>query len=138
MQHGLGERGGVDPNSGLLITGPESLSEVDLSHNRTDMDKYALAHPLEDAHVLEHGGDDEAVAGPPDPGREEPDERLPTGRFGGKDVPRALGSLKGGGHLDRAGHRWHPTRGPRRGLPDCAMLTGLSAGQLPPLPGSTR
>ncbi len=48
VQHGLGERGGVDPNSDLLITGPETLSEDDLLRNRTDMDKYALAHPLDD------------------------------------------------------------------------------------------
>lgn len=57
VQHGLGERGGVDPNSGLLITGPESLSEEELARNRTDMDKYALAHPLDDQFYQERSPD---------------------------------------------------------------------------------
>lgn len=57
VQHGLGERGGVDPNSELLITGPETLSEEDLARNRTDMDKYALAHPLDDQFYRERSPD---------------------------------------------------------------------------------
>ncbi len=57
VQHGLGERGGVDPNSGLLITGPETLSEEELARNRTDMDRYALAHPLDDQFYQERSPD---------------------------------------------------------------------------------
>ena len=48
VQHGLGERGPVDPNSGLLIAGPETLPEEELAKNRTDMAAEALAHPLDD------------------------------------------------------------------------------------------
>ncbi len=57
VQHGLGERGGTDPNSGLLITGPETLSEDELAQNRTDMEKYALAHPLDDEFYWERSPD---------------------------------------------------------------------------------
>ncbi len=49
VQHGLGERGARDPNSGLLVSGPETLSDEELAHNRTDMEAHALAHPLDDA-----------------------------------------------------------------------------------------
>ena len=64
VQHGLGERGGVDPNSGLLITGPESLTEDELAHNRTDMDRYALAHPLDDQFYRERSPDYSKVTVP--------------------------------------------------------------------------
>ena len=47
VQHGLGTRGFVDPNSGLLVSGPETLTTEELAQNRADIDA-ALAHPLDD------------------------------------------------------------------------------------------
>ena len=48
VQHGLGERGPVDPNSGLLVAGPETLSDDELARGRTDINALLLAHPLDD------------------------------------------------------------------------------------------
>ncbi|HEX7594633.1 MAG TPA: CocE/NonD family hydrolase, partial [Anaerolineae bacterium] len=47
VQHGLGKRGFVDPNSGLRVSGPETLTSEELAQNRADID-LALAHPLDD------------------------------------------------------------------------------------------
>ncbi len=47
VQHGLGKRGFVDPNSGLLVSGPETLTTDELARNRADIDT-ALSHPLDD------------------------------------------------------------------------------------------
>ncbi len=47
VQHGLGKRGFVDPNSGLLVSGPETLMGEELARNRADID-LALSHPLDD------------------------------------------------------------------------------------------
>jgi hypothetical protein len=46
MQHGLGQRGPLEPNTGELACGPETLTDEDLAHNRTDMVADALAHPV--------------------------------------------------------------------------------------------
>jgi hypothetical protein len=46
----------------------------------------ALAHPGEHGHVLEHGADHQAVAGPPDRAREAADQRLPPRRLGRQHV----------------------------------------------------
>ncbi|MCL4393900.1 MAG: CocE/NonD family hydrolase [Chloroflexi bacterium] len=48
VQHGLGKRGYVDPNSGLLVSGPETLTTDELARNRTDIDAGVLAHPEDD------------------------------------------------------------------------------------------
>jgi len=64
VQHGLGERGPRDPNSGLLVTGPETLSEKELAGNRTDMVRDALAHPLDDDFWKERSPDWEKVKVP--------------------------------------------------------------------------
>jgi predicted acyl esterase len=53
VQHGLGRRGPVDPNNGLLVAGPETLTDDELARNRTDMVADALAHPLDDAFYRE-------------------------------------------------------------------------------------
>jgi uncharacterized protein len=53
VQHGLGRRGPTDPNNGLLVTGPETLTDDELAQNRTDMVADALAHPLDDAFYRE-------------------------------------------------------------------------------------
>ncbi len=47
VQHGLGKRGPVDPNSGLLVAGPETLSVEELAKNRADIDAPVLANPLD-------------------------------------------------------------------------------------------
>ena len=48
VQHGYGERGERDPNSGLLVAGPETLSEEDLARNRVGLEEQVLEHPLDD------------------------------------------------------------------------------------------
>ncbi|MQB01599.1 MAG: CocE/NonD family hydrolase [Actinobacteria bacterium] len=48
VQHGLGSRGPRDPNTGELVCGPETLSDVDLEHNRVAFGDEILSHPLDD------------------------------------------------------------------------------------------
>ena len=48
VQHGYGERGERDPNSGLLVAGPETLSEEELARNRVGLEEQVLEHPLDD------------------------------------------------------------------------------------------
>ncbi len=48
LQHGYGARGFVDPNSGLLVAGPETLSDEELARNLVDLSGHVLAHPLDD------------------------------------------------------------------------------------------
>ncbi len=64
VQHGLGERGGVDPNSSLRIAGPETLSAEELAQNRTDMEKHVLAHPLDDELYRERSPDFSTITVP--------------------------------------------------------------------------
>ncbi len=45
VQHGLGSRGLVDPNTGVEACGPETLSEEELEANRVDMRATIKAHP---------------------------------------------------------------------------------------------
>ncbi len=47
LEHGYGERGFVDPNSGLLVSGPETLSDAELADSRVDLSGKVLAHPLD-------------------------------------------------------------------------------------------
>jgi predicted acyl esterase len=49
VQHGVGERGRRDPNTGELVAGPETLSEEELARNRRDMAEQIEAHPFDDA-----------------------------------------------------------------------------------------
>jgi predicted acyl esterase len=46
VQYGTGERGSVNPNTGELVAGPETLSDEELVKNRTDLDMDILSHPL--------------------------------------------------------------------------------------------
>jgi predicted acyl esterase len=46
VQHGSGERGGRNPHTGELATGPEVLPEKELEANRVDLAAQALEHPL--------------------------------------------------------------------------------------------
>jgi predicted acyl esterase len=57
VQHGLGERGPVNPNTGELVTGPETLSADELAKNRTDFGSTILAHPFDDYYHKERSPD---------------------------------------------------------------------------------
>jgi predicted acyl esterase len=57
VQHGLGTRGPTDPNSGLLVAGPETLPEEELLRNRADMVQAVLDHPLEDDYYRQRSPD---------------------------------------------------------------------------------
>jgi predicted acyl esterase len=48
VQHGLGERGPVNPNTGEQVTGPRTLSDEQLAGNRTDLGAAIQTHPLDD------------------------------------------------------------------------------------------
>ncbi len=57
VQHGLGERGPVNPNTGELVAGPETLSDEELAGNRTDLAAEIQAHPLVDDYHRERSPD---------------------------------------------------------------------------------
>ena len=57
VQHGLGERGSVNPNTGELVTGPETLSDEELVRNRTDLGAAIREHPLDDDYHRERSPD---------------------------------------------------------------------------------
>jgi predicted acyl esterase len=48
VQHGVGERGFVNPNTGEPVAGPETLSEDDLAANRSAFGDDIRAHELDD------------------------------------------------------------------------------------------
>jgi uncharacterized protein len=48
VQHGLGERGPVNPNTGELVCGPMTLSEEELERNRLDLGEAIRQHRLDD------------------------------------------------------------------------------------------
>ncbi len=47
VQHGLGDRGPVSPNTGQPVAGPETLSDRELAARRTDLRRAILSHPLD-------------------------------------------------------------------------------------------
>ena len=57
VQHGCGKWGPINPNTGALITGPETLSEEELASNRTNFEDEILAHPLDDDYHRERSPD---------------------------------------------------------------------------------
>jgi predicted acyl esterase len=57
VQHGLGKRGFVSPNTGELVGGPETLSEEELAKNRVDLRKELTEHPLDDPYHRERSPD---------------------------------------------------------------------------------
>ena len=61
VQHGRGERGPVDPNTGELACGPDTLSEKELAANRADFAAGVAAHPLDDDYHRARSGDWERV-----------------------------------------------------------------------------
>lgn len=56
VQYGLGERGPVNPNTGELVCGPETLSDEELAQNLSDFGNAILAHPLDDEYHRERSG----------------------------------------------------------------------------------
>jgi uncharacterized protein len=57
VQHGVGDRGPVNPNTGETISGPETLSEEELAANRSTFGQDIAARPLDDAHHRERSPD---------------------------------------------------------------------------------
>jgi hypothetical protein len=57
VQYGLGKRGPVDSNSGLLAAGDETLSDEELAKNRTDLGAAIKAHPLDDQYHRDRSPD---------------------------------------------------------------------------------
>lgn len=57
LEHGYGARGFTDPNSGLLVSGPETLTDEELAQNRVDLSGQVLAHPLDDDFYRERSPD---------------------------------------------------------------------------------
>jgi predicted acyl esterase len=57
VQHGVGERGKKNPNTGELVCGPETLSEAELAENREDMWQSFLSRELIDDYYLERTAD---------------------------------------------------------------------------------
>ncbi len=57
VQHGVGVRGPVNPNTGEFVAGPETLPEHELAQNRADPAKQALVHELDDQFYRERSPD---------------------------------------------------------------------------------
>ena len=57
VQHGMGERGPVNANTGELACGPETLSHDELAANRADFAEEVAAHPLDDDYHRARSGD---------------------------------------------------------------------------------
>jgi uncharacterized protein len=57
VQHGRGEHGPVNPNTGEPVCGPETLTDEELAARRADFEGQILAHPLDDAYHRERSGD---------------------------------------------------------------------------------
>jgi predicted acyl esterase len=57
VQHGVGERGKKNPNTGELVCGPETLSEEELARNREDMWQSFLSRELIDDYYGERTAD---------------------------------------------------------------------------------
>jgi predicted acyl esterase len=64
VQYGLGERGPVNPNTGVLVCGDETLDEAELARNRSEFGAEILAHPLEDDYHRERSGGWDALTVP--------------------------------------------------------------------------
>ncbi len=57
VQHGLGKRGPVNPVTGQLVCGDETLDDEELAANRTDFEQAILDHPLDDGWHAERSVD---------------------------------------------------------------------------------
>jgi len=47
VQHGVGDRGPANPNTGQPAAGPETLPEAELAANRADLRRAIVSHPLD-------------------------------------------------------------------------------------------
>jgi predicted acyl esterase len=56
VQHGLGENGPTNPNTGELVCGPETLDEEELAANRAPFGADILSHPLDDEYHRDRSG----------------------------------------------------------------------------------
>jgi uncharacterized protein len=56
VQYGLGENGSVNPNSGQLVCGDETLDAEQLARNRADFGRDIAAHPLDDRYHRDRSG----------------------------------------------------------------------------------
>jgi predicted acyl esterase len=61
VQHGVGSRGPVNPNTGEQACGPETLSDEDLAARRADFSADVAAHPLDDDYHRARSGDWERI-----------------------------------------------------------------------------
>lgn len=57
VQHGLGSRGPVNPETGIAVCGDEDLSDDELAANRTDFGAQLRDHPLDDEFHRERSAD---------------------------------------------------------------------------------
>ena len=57
VQHGRGEHGPVNPNTGELVCGPETLPEEELARRRAEFGGEVRAHPLDDRYHRERSAD---------------------------------------------------------------------------------
>jgi predicted acyl esterase len=57
VQHGYGSRGRVNPNTGELVAGPETLTDEELAANRCRLGDEILAHPLDDGYHRDRSPD---------------------------------------------------------------------------------
>src|SRR4029077_4058693 len=57
VQHGLGDRGPVNPNTRQPVAGPEALSDEELAANRADLRRAILSHPLDSEYHRERSPD---------------------------------------------------------------------------------
>jgi predicted acyl esterase len=64
IQYGLGSRGFLNPESGLLASGDEDLTDAQMIANRSDLAAEILAHPFDDEWHTAHSGDVEQIEVP--------------------------------------------------------------------------
>jgi predicted acyl esterase len=57
VQYGLGTRGYVNPNTGELASGPETLPDEEMAKNRTDLGQTIKDHPMDDRYHRERSPD---------------------------------------------------------------------------------
>ena len=64
VQHGLGDRAPVNPNTGESVAGPETLTDAELRELRAPFGEEILAHPLEGPYARERSADWDCVEVP--------------------------------------------------------------------------
>jgi predicted acyl esterase len=64
VQHGLGDNGPTNEFTGILVTGPETLSESELAENLSPLGDDIYAHPLDDEYHRERSPQWDKVTAP--------------------------------------------------------------------------